>query len=211
MIKRECEIKFKIKNVNEEQEIRKLLEKSGFIKKEKCLLTDYMLDTVERICRKKQFLFRVRNEYTYSKPMSTIYFTSKTKNKDAELQDNCEIEFSLSDKTENIIESLVIEVANNAGIKLNTKIFFLQDITSIIRELYNCGFCNIDIIKKERTDYVGEYAKISIDKFYDSIGTYLEIECQNKIDLYNTVALFNLDTSRLEKRNYGQLILEQIH
>lgn len=206
--KRECELKYEIKNDLDEKNIIKKIKMLGFEYKSNNLESDYTPDVEGFLCRKQGIMLRFR---VIEGTENEVLLTLKIKGDGKEFQDNYEIEtlFSKFDKEKfKKINEILIQATQN---KLPEDIIKLKKINEIVRYLKENQFSQHRMFsQKKRIEYVDKKErKITIDEFPNKIGKYLEIECENSEDLFEMVDILKLNKENLEKRNYGEIIKEK--
>lgn len=205
---RECELKFRIKSNDQENKLLELIHKEGYIFNANVIETDFILDTKERLCKQSSLLFRIRNRIDIKSKKNSVFITIKIKGKSNEFQDNYEIEFSPQDVSNENIDLAIDVLVKITGISIVKTDLMGDNLQNILRHLFQVGFSNYEIMQKKRKYYIGSFSQITLDKFPNNIGSYIEIEAINEDNLYKTVQLLGLKMDEMEKRNYGKLILE---
>lgn len=206
---RECELKYKIENDEIKSEKTILILKNGYNFSGEVIETDFIFDTKEYLCKKSHLLFRVRKENNLENNNSFILFTLKIKGISDNFQDNYEIEINSRNPCIYNMKLLIYELQKRIGIKLLEKVFLEKSIKNILLYLQVSGFLEYSIMQKKRSYFIGANSLITFDVFPDPMGTYLEIEATNENDLYKVVEMLKLDKMNMEKKNYGQLILNR--
>lgn len=206
--KRECELKYKLQDIEHQNKLVNKLISLGFTKSFSILESDFILDTDSRQCRMNSFLFRIRYEMNLFNGFPRIIYTFKIKNKSVIIQDNCEIEFDSRSKSYKDLEVIVQELYRITGIKLTEQDFLVCNIVDIIRHLSLCGFSHCEIMQKKREHYTNNTVQVEFDSFPDNIGLYMEIEAYSEEDLLSMVSALDMSINDMDNRNYGQIILE---
>lgn len=206
--KRECELKYKLQNINIKNQFIDKLISLGLLKTFSFLESDFILDTESCQCKINSFLFRIRYETDLSNDVSRIVYTFKIKNKSANIQDNLEIEFDSRSKSYKDLEVVIRELYKITGIRLTERDFLASDMVDIIHHMSLCGFSHCEIMQKKRDHYTNKIVHVEFDSFPNNVGLYMEIEAHSEDDLLSMVSALNLNVIDMEKRNYGQIVLE---
>lgn len=208
-IYRECELKFKIKSNEEEDKLLALMNRYGYIFNADVIETDFIMDTAERLCKQNHILFRIRNRInTNNIQNNVVLVTIKIKGNSDEFQDNYELEFTPNGINNKNIDYAIDVIKKMTGVQIVREDFAGSNLKNILCRLFQIGFFKCEIIQKKRRYYVGSLSQITLDRFPDNNGSYLEIEADNEDGLYDTVRLLGLKVEDMENSNYGKLLLE---
>ncbi len=203
IVEHECEIKYIINEVDEEN-ILSLLGENGFFFVNDYLETDYCPDTEDSLLKKAGLVLRFRfTEGTYS----DILLTLKMKGEDTRFQDNFEVEFWFKEKDTEKLELINGILREKTGQQLPKEILCQTSIDEIRNILRKIGFkyCRM-WSQKKRKIYSNGKITLSFDLLPKDFGRYLEIEANNPSDLFGFIKNFNYPLKKIEKRNYGKLI-----
>lgn len=200
----ECELKIKISNQEVENSLRDCLTKTGFVKTDFRIETDYVLDTVDNAF--ENMLFRLRKITRES--IESILFTIKIKGGSTSFQDNMELEIAPDQYNFANANAIAETILKKTGIRIPVDIFAMKDRECILLRLEKEGIYVQRTTQKKREEFTGKDAKVTFDSFPEPVGTYFEIESGSEEKLYATVQMLNLEKFPLEKRNYGQIVRE---
>lgn len=207
LAKRECELKFELDNELKKNETIELMKEMGFKFISENIETDYTPDIEGFVCKKNGIILRFRS--IDGKEHRNL-ITLKVKKENLDFQDNYEIEFYFDEFNEekfNFINDILYKYTK---IRLPKEIFKQNDIMKISSELSDIGLNKRrTFIQKRRTEYILNKIKITIDELPRNIGTFLEIETDNKDDLDKTVNWLNLDINKAINKKYGKIIKEK--
>lgn len=199
----ECEIKFKLDEMDE-TEIYDSLIKNGFSLKEDIMETDYTPDVEGFLCKNNNIVLRIR---LITGTQNDCLITLKINKKNEAFQDNLELEFLGSDICqEKLIEmNRILEQITQHTIP--EQISTVRDINEIIELMKMAGFVEKRMLsqKKRKTLTNGEI-NVSFDTFPKNIGKYMEVEATSPIKLENFIDQMKYDRSKIETLNYGKLI-----
>lgn len=219
-MRRECELKYKI-NEADYSGFGAKLERLGFFYKKKVVETDFIFDTEDRVCRTAGMLFRIRVESDCNECWSHTWVTVKIKGKSdiankkrntplktITFQDNVEIEFDVCNVNEEEINLCINYLKDITGKSFTPNDFMNCSLCQLTQRIFAHGFSHLEILQKKREYYNKKQVNVCIDCFSQKDSKYIEIETYNEDDLKEVTELLDLSADNLEKRNYGQLILE---
>ena len=205
--KRECEIKYPITSISEELNLIEKIQKLGFVFKSSNLESDYVPDVNGFLCKGNGIMLRFR---VLEGTDNDILLTLKFKGKEEGFQDNYEIETLFSDFDENKFNKINEVLYNATHFKLPIEIVNLRKISEIRRYLKNSSFLQHRMFtQKKRKEYILENKKITIDEFPGKIGKFLEIETDTPEELFKISQSLELNSDKIERRNYGEIIKEK--
>ena len=206
--KRECEMKYRINNKEEEKFFIEKIEKIGFKFKCENLESDYSPDVPNFLCRENGLMLRFR---VLEGNTNDVLITLKIKGVGEKFQDNYEIETSFKKfdiEKFNDINDILFEATK---CKIPIEIRNFNNINSIRKYLSNNSFSEHRMFtQKKRREYIDkEGKKITLDEFPKDIGKFLEIETVTPEELFEIIKIIGLSEQNLEKRNYGEIIKEK--
>lgn len=203
LVKHECEVKYIINELDEEN-ILSLLEENGFFFVNDYLETDYCPDTEDSLLKRAGLVLRFRyTEGTYS----DILLTLKIKGEDTRFQDNFEVEFWFKEKNAEKLELINSILYEQTEQQLPKEILYQTSIDEVRNILRSIGFEHCRMwSQKKRKIYSNGNITLSFDLLPKDFGRYLEIEANNPSDLFCFIKKLNYPLRKIEKRNYGKLI-----
>lgn len=206
--KRECEMKYRIKNKEEENIFIEKIEKLGFQFKCENLESDYTPDVPNFLCRENGLMLRFR---VFEGNTNDVLITLKIKGVGRKFQDNYEIETSFNEFDIEKFNEINDKLFEATKCKVPLEIRNFNNINSIRKYLSNNSFSEHRMFtQKKRREYMDNQGKkITLDEFPKDIGKFLEIETVTPEELFETIEKIGLSEDNLEKRNYGEIIKEK--
>lgn len=207
IVKRECELKFAIKDNNEKKNVINKLNRLGFKLLSKNIETDYTPDVENFICKENGLILRFRIE---DGETHRILLTLKVAKENCEFQENYELEFYFDEFDQIKFKLLNQLLYKYVKIRIPKKIIHKKSISDIRELLKEKGFVKQrTLIQKKRSEYRLNNIKITIDEFPANIGTYLEIETSTNSTIKKAVKLLELDSTKAINKKYGKIIKEK--
>lgn len=207
-MRRECELKYKIKSENELLLIKEKLSSLNFKFIDECIETDYTVDTEDGKCKKNNLILRFRE--VNKENASKLIMTLKIKGKNTKIQDNIEIESELKSINEKNLSEFNVYLKKYIGYEMPIYIKKLCSIKEVVIFMRNEGFKKCRMLsQKIRIKYKKDNIIISFDKFPNGVGQFLELETLTPSELFKIAKEIGLKNVELEKNNYGKIIIEK--
>lgn len=203
---RECEVKYALTEVAEEQRIRTLLEDLSFNPAGSQIETDFVPDTQDFLCRKNNMLLRFRQ--VVRAQTNDILLTLKIGNSIKEgFKDAHELQYYFSAPNESVFDAIAGVLEKVGCPPIPVAVHALQNIPDIQALMVAAGYTSARaLIQKKRETYTQGDRVVTIDTFPGDIGKYVEIETQTPQELEEVVAALRLPRELLILDDYGEIV-----